>query len=58
LAGRETQDQPEPAGRHYGRIGAAFAAAGTPIGNNDLWIAAHVLASNMILVTNNPRNGS
>ena len=28
-------------------------AAGTPIGNNDLWIAAHALAQNMTLVTNN-----
>jgi tRNA(fMet)-specific endonuclease VapC len=51
-------DLPDAAGRHYGRIRAALAAAGTPIGNNDLWIAAHVLASNMILVTNNEREFS
>jgi tRNA(fMet)-specific endonuclease VapC len=25
------------------------------IGNNDLWIAAHALASNLTLVTNNER---
>jgi tRNA(fMet)-specific endonuclease VapC len=25
------------------------------IGGNDLWIAAHALASNLILVTNNER---
>jgi tRNA(fMet)-specific endonuclease VapC len=25
------------------------------IGNNDLWIAAYALASNLILVTNNER---
>lgn len=25
------------------------------IGNNDLWIAAHALAANLIVVTNNER---
>jgi tRNA(fMet)-specific endonuclease VapC len=25
------------------------------IGNNDLWIAAHALATNLILVTNNEK---
>lgn len=29
--------------------------AGTPIGANDLWIAAHALAEKMILVSNNVR---
>ena len=28
---------------------------GTPIGNNDLWIAAHARAEGLILVTNNVR---
>ena len=28
-------------GRHYGEIRAILERAGTPIGNNDLWIAAH-----------------
>lgn len=28
---------------------------GQPIGNNDLWIAAHALSLNTILVTNNSR---
>ena len=27
---------PESAGRHYGRIRAALAAAGTPLGNNEM----------------------
>jgi tRNA(fMet)-specific endonuclease VapC len=48
-------DLPESAGRHYGRIRAALAYAGTPIGNNDLWIAAHAAAENLILATNNSR---
>ena len=34
---------------------SALERAGTPIGNNDLWIAAHALAENLILVTNNER---
>jgi tRNA(fMet)-specific endonuclease VapC len=46
---------PEAAGRHYGRIRAALNAAGTPIGNNDLWIAAHAAADGLILVSNNSR---
>jgi len=46
---------PESAGRHYGRIRAALTAAGTPIGNNDLWIAAHAAADALILVSNNSR---
>jgi tRNA(fMet)-specific endonuclease VapC len=48
-------DLPEAAGRHYGRIRAALTAAGTPIGNNDLWIAAHAAADDLILVSNNCR---
>ncbi len=36
----------------YGKIRQSLQASGTPIGNNDLWIAAHALASKLILVTN------
>lgn len=39
----------------YGRVRAVLEAAGKPLGNNDLWIAAHALAANLILVTNNQR---
>lgn len=46
---------PTEAGNHYGRIRSTLERAGTPIGNNDLWIAAHALAENLILVTNNER---
>lgn len=41
--------------QHYGDIRAMLQRAGTPIGNNDLWIAAHARASGLILVTNNQR---
>jgi len=34
---------------------ADLEAQGTPIGGNDLWIAAHALAGNMTLITNNLR---
>jgi tRNA(fMet)-specific endonuclease VapC len=39
----------------YGRIRAALAAAGTPIGPHDLLIAAHAIALKATLVTNNER---
>lgn len=39
----------------YGRIRAPLARAGKPIGNNDLWIAAHAVALDLILVSNNTR---
>jgi tRNA(fMet)-specific endonuclease VapC len=38
---------------HYGSIRHYLQTQGTPIGNNDLWIAAHALAEKLILVTNN-----
>lgn len=43
------------AGDRYARIRAALESAGTPIGNNDLWIAAHALAAEITLITNNGR---
>lgn len=39
----------------YGRLRARLEAKGTPLGNNDLWIAAHALATRLVLVTNNER---
>jgi tRNA(fMet)-specific endonuclease VapC len=43
------------ADRHYGRIRSELEKAGTPIGGNDLLIAAHVLAVDAVLVTDNIR---
>jgi tRNA(fMet)-specific endonuclease VapC len=48
-------DMPAAAGRHYGDLRAGLQRAGTPIGNNDLWIAAHALALGVPLVSNNGR---
>ena len=44
---------PEGAGKSYGEIRAELQSNGQMIGNNDLWIAAHAVASDLILVTNN-----
>jgi tRNA(fMet)-specific endonuclease VapC len=46
---------PEAAGEAYGRIRFELAVKGEMIGNNDLWIAAHALASELTLVTNNEK---
>jgi tRNA(fMet)-specific endonuclease VapC len=37
----------------YGQIRQYLQHIGRPIGNNDLWIAAHAIASDLTLVTNN-----
>ena len=46
---------PALAGEHYGQIRAGLQALGQPIGNNDLWLAAHARAEDWTLVTNNER---
>ena len=43
------------AARAYGEIRAKLETQGRMIGNNDLWIAAHAMALNVILATNNER---
>ncbi len=44
---------PEDAGKTYGAIRASLESQGKPIGNNDLWIAAHAKAATLTIVTNN-----
>jgi len=44
---------PPNAAEHYGDIRAELSSRGTPIGANDLWIAAHARAARLTLVTNN-----
>jgi tRNA(fMet)-specific endonuclease VapC len=46
---------PEVAAEAYGTIRADLESKGEKIGNNDLWIAAHAIASELTLVTNNER---
>lgn len=46
------------ASQHYGEIRSSLERSGQPIGNNDLWIAAHARAEGWVLVTNNEREFS
>jgi tRNA(fMet)-specific endonuclease VapC len=46
---------PESAAETYGAIRSDLELKGEMIGNNDLWIAAHALAAELTLVTNNER---
>ena len=46
---------PLEAARRYAEIRAELQRIGRPIGSNDLWIAAHALADDLTLVTNNER---
>ena len=53
LAALEIAPLDEPVDEFYARIRNQLAQAGTPIGPNDLLIAAHALALDAILVTAN-----
>jgi len=46
---------PSTAGEVYAQIRSELTPAGRVIGPNDLWIAAHAMAEDLILVTNNER---
>ena len=46
---------PEKAGEVYGFIRADLETKGEVISANDLWIAAHALASRLTLITNNEK---
>lgn len=43
---------PEATGHVYGKLRSELEARGEMIGTNDLWIAAHAVAAQLILVTN------
>ena len=47
------QAMPVNAADHYSEIRSALEKSGQIIGGNDLWIAAHALALDVTLVTNN-----
>jgi tRNA(fMet)-specific endonuclease VapC len=44
---------PTKAVEHYGKIRHDLTKKGTIISNNDVWIAAHAMAENLILVSHN-----
>lgn len=49
------QDMSVETAEYYGKIRSKLEQTGKIIGGNDLWIAAHALALDLILVTNNIR---
>ena len=49
---------PLEASHHYAQVRADLEGRGLGIGNNDLWIAAHALALDTSLVTNNQKEFS
>jgi len=49
------EDLSSAASQTYGEIRALLEKQGRMIGNNDLWIAAHAVALNVTLATNNER---
>ena len=46
---------PEDAAQAYAKTRADLESRGQMLGNNDLWIAAHAVALDVILVTNNEK---
>ena len=48
-------DWPEQAGREYGKIRTHLKRKGTPIGANDLLIAAHAVTLDVVLVSDNKK---
>jgi tRNA(fMet)-specific endonuclease VapC len=55
LAGFEVRVWPAHAGHHYAQVRVELERKGQTIGNMDLLIAAHALAEDAVLVTNNAR---
>lgn len=55
LAGFEVLPWPVEATHHYAQLRAALETAVQPIGNMDLMIAAHALAEDSVVITNNTR---
>lgn len=55
LSGFEVRPWPLEATHHYAAIRASLEKTGQPIGNMDLMIAAHALAEDCVVITNNVR---
>jgi tRNA(fMet)-specific endonuclease VapC len=58
LSALEILSLESPVDEHYARLRLALERSGTPIGGNDMLIAAHALALGLILVTANDREFS
>ncbi len=55
LAGFEVRPWPVEASSHYAAVRYSLEKQGQPIGNMDLMIAAHALAEDTVVITNNAR---
>ena len=55
LAALDVQAFDAPADLAYGRLRVQLEAVGSPIGGNDMLIAAHALSTGRIIVTDNQR---
>ena len=55
IVGFDVQPWPLAATQHYAQARAALERAGQPIGGMDLMIAAHAMAEDSVVVTNNAR---
>ena len=55
LAGFDVRPWPLDATHHYAQIRAALERAGKPVGGMDLMIAAHAMAEDSVVITNNAR---
>ena len=55
LTGFEVRPWPVEATHHYANLRAALERSGKPIGGMDLMIAAHALAEDSVVMTNNAR---
>ncbi len=55
LAGFDVRPWPLDATHHYAQTSAALERAGMPIGGMDLLIAAHAMAEDSVVITNNAR---
>ncbi len=55
LAGFDVRPWPVEATHHYAQMRAALERAGQPVGAMDMMIAAHAMAEDSVVVTNNAR---
>lgn len=55
LAGFDVRDWSADASHHYAALRTALEKQGQPIGGMDMMIAAHALAEDSVLITNNAR---
>ena len=55
LAGFDVRPWPLDATHHYAQMRAAMERAGQPVGAMDMLIAAHTMAEDSVIITNNAR---